>query len=252
MRMKARSDVEVLIEYLRPAKADGKGPAGGLEVVQEEPPGVLAELARDPAAGCVHGREHVAQLVGERGLRHRALADAEHLDRAAQGRVLVLVQRPDHVVGRREVFVAVEPAPGQRHQVRRIQLGVLAVDRDEELDDLVGRQVVEDDRRNLEVLEVVLFGELVEREEAVLPVEGPQDAGLIRQLERARVGAAARGGELESLLRDEEHAARDRRQRPGVGALEVVGDQLVDLLLDDRALEGMLGGRDLPSRGTPS
>ena len=78
--MKARSDVELLIEYLRPANAAGKAARRRLEVVQEEAPRVLAELSGDPAAGRVHRREDVAQLVGERGLGHGALPDPEDLD----------------------------------------------------------------------------------------------------------------------------------------------------------------------------
>ena len=191
--MKARSDVELLIEYLRPANAVGKGPGRGLEVVEEEAARVLAELARDPAAGGVDRGEDVPQLVGERGLGDRALADAEDLDRPLQRGALVLVQRADHVVRGRQVLVAVEAAARERDQVRRVQLRVLAVDGDEELDHLVGREAVENDRRHLEVPQAVLFGQLVEGQEPVLSVQGPEDARLLGELEGAGVGAAAGG-----------------------------------------------------------
>ena len=108
--MKARREVELLIAYLRPANAVGKGPGRRLEVVQEEAAGVLAELAGDPAAGGVDRREDVPQLVGQGRLGDRALADAEDLDRPPQRRALVLVEGADHVVGGRQVFVAVEAA----------------------------------------------------------------------------------------------------------------------------------------------
>src|SRR5262249_15437346 len=88
-------------------------------------------------------------------------------------------------------------------------------------------------------------GELVEGEEAVLPVEGTEDAGLLGELQRTRVGLSGGRRELQPPVGDQEDAPRDRRQRPGIGALEVVGDQLFDLLLDDRPLEGLLGGGDL-------
>ena len=158
--------------------------------------------------------------------------------------MLVLVQRPDDVVSGRQVFVAVEPAPGERDQVRGVQLRVLAVDRDEELHDLVRRQVVEDDGRHLEVLQVVLLGELVEGEQAVLPVQRAQDPRLLGELQGAGFRSPAGGGEFQAPVGDEQHAAGDRRKAPRIGALEVVGDELLDLLLDDRTLVRLLRGRD--------
>ena len=90
----------------------------------------------------------------------------------------------------------------------------------------------------------MLLGELVEGQKAVLAVQGPQDAGVLGKLERPGVAAAAGRGELETAVRDQKDAARDRGEGPRVGALEVVRDELVDLLLDDRPLVGVLGGGD--------
>ena len=132
----------------------------------------------------------------------------------------------------------------KRDQVRRVQLGVLAVDCDEELDDLVRSQVVEDDGGDLEVLQVVLRGELVEGEEAVLSVERAQDPGLLGQLQRPGVRPARGRGELQPAVGNEQDASRNGRQRARVRALEVVRHELFDLLLDDRPLVGMLGSRD--------
>jgi hypothetical protein len=107
---------------------------------------------------------------------------------------------------------------------------VLRVDGDEELDDLVGGQRVEHHGGDLDVGGAAVGHHLVHREQAVLPIEGPQDAALGRDLEHAEHAMAARRGELEPAIRHQEHRARHRGEVPRVGALYVVLDQLGDLL----------------------
>src|SRR5262249_5170564 len=80
---------------------------------------------------------------------------------------------------------------------------------------------------------------------AVLSIEGSEDVGLLWQLQRPGVGPTAPRSELETPIRNQEHASGNGREGAGVGALEVIGDELLDLLLDDRPLKGLLGGASL-------
>ena len=147
-----------------------------LEVVHEEPLRLLAELvALAPGAERLGG-EQLLQLLRERRLRDAPVPDAEQLDLAVERRVLALVQRAHDVVRRGEVLVAVELAARERDQVRRVQPRVLRVDRDEHLHDVIFRQPVEDDGRHREVLAAEVLDVGVQREQAVLSVDGAQDA----------------------------------------------------------------------------
>src|SRR5438093_7676874 len=209
-----------------------------LEVVQEEALRRVAEAVRLPAAEGVERGEDALQLLGKRRLCYPPVPDTEELDLAVERRVRVLVERADDVVARGELLVGVEAPPGQADQVRRVQLRVLGVDGDEQLHHLVRRQAVEDHRRYLHVLGLPGGDQLVERQQAVLAVEGAQHALLGGDLEHAEHAVRAGGGELEAPVRDQQDGARDGGQVPGLGALRVVVDQLGDLLLDDRALVG--------------
>ena len=126
--------------------------------------------------------------------------------------MLVFVQGADDVVRRGEILVAVEAPAGQRDQMGRIQLRVLAVDRDEKLHDLVGRQRVEHDGGHLEILEVVLLGELVEREQTVLAVQRSKNSRVFGQFERSRVGAPAAGHEFQAPVGHQQDASGDGRK----------------------------------------
>src|SRR5438128_186977 len=215
-----------------------------LEVVQEEALRRVAEAIRLPPAEGVERGEDALQLLGERRLRYPPVPDTEELDLAVERRVRVLVERADDVVARGELLVGVEAPPGQADQVRRVQLRVLGVDGDEQLHHLVRRQAVEDYRRYLHVLGLPGCDQLVERQQAVLAVEGAQHALLGGDLEHAEHAVRAGGRELEAPVRDQQDGARDGGQVPGLGALRVVSDQLGDLLLDDRALVGFGARRD--------
>ena len=129
--------------------------------------------------------EQLLQLLRERRLRDAALADAEQLDLAVQRRLVAVVQRADHVVRRGQRFVAIELAARERHQVRRVQPRVLGVDRHEHLDDVIFGEAVEDDRRHRELLVAEAIDVGVQREQAVLAVDGAQDAFALGHLQAA-------------------------------------------------------------------
>src|SRR6266478_5963368 len=243
----------VRVERVATAVADGlqhvghharEGGRDLLEVVQEEALRRVAEAVRLPPAEGVERGEDALQLLGERRLRYPPVPDTEELDLAVERRVRVLVERADDVVARGELLVGVEAPPGQADQVRRVQLRVLGVDGDEQLHHLIRRQAVEDHRRYLHVLGLPGRDQLVERQQAVLAVEGAQHALLGGDLEHAEHAVRAGGRELEAPVRDQQDGARDGGQVPGLGALRVVVDQLGDLLLDDRALVGFGARRD--------
>ena len=146
-RTNARSaDAERML-YLRPFQAAAEDERDLLEVVDEELPGFLVQVARVAAAEDVGG-EQLLQLLRQRRLRDAAAADAEQLDLVVERRVLAVVQRAHDVVRRRQVLVAIQLAARQADQVRRVQPRVLRVDRDEHLDDVIFGQPVEDDRRH--------------------------------------------------------------------------------------------------------
>src|SRR5262249_27367157 len=58
--------------------------------------------------------------------------------------------------------------------------------------------------------------------------------------------------EVEPAVRDQEHRARHGGQGPGVGALDVVVDQLGDLLPDHRTLVGLPALADPPLEQLPA
>ena len=119
----------------------------------------------------------------------RPLPTPEQLDLVVERRVLAIVQRADDVVGRGEVLVAIQLAPGERHQVRRVQPRVLGVDRDEHLDDVIFRQAIEDHRRHREALVAEALDVGVQREQAVLAVDRAEDAFALRHLEQSRAAS---------------------------------------------------------------
>ena len=84
----------------------------------------------------------------------------------------------------------------------------------------------------------------VQREQAVLPVDGAQDAFALRHLQHAERRAALDGLELQRFVARDDDGAGNRRQIPRLAALLVVGDELVDLPADDRALVGLVARRD--------
>ena len=174
----------------------------------------------------------------------RPVADAEQLDLAVERRVFAVVQRADDVVRRREVLVAIELPPRERHEVRRVQPRVLRVDRHEHLDDVIFGQAVEDDRRDGERFVAEPLDVRVQREQAMLPVDGAEDPFALRDLQHAERRAVFDGIELQRLVTRDDDGAGDRRQIPRLAALLVVRDELVDLLADDRALVGLLARRD--------
>ena len=250
--MKARRAAPVLMEYFRPGPRGGEDAGQGLDVVQEEalgPSAQLLDLAR--AAHLLDRLQEVHDLLGEGRLAHPAAPGAEHLDLAVQGRRLVLVQRADHVVGEGLVGVGVELAPGQADDVRRVQPRVLGVDGDEQLDDLARVERVEEDGRHLDAEVVAALAQPVQREQAVLAVEDAQDPVLLRDLQETEVVMAGHGREGEAPLRGDDHGAGNGGERRGVLALAVVGDQLVDLAPDDRALVGRLALADPPLETVP-
>ena len=163
----------------------------------------------------------------------------------------MLVQRADDVVAGRELLVRVEAPPREADQVRRVQLRVLGIDRDEELDHLVGREPVEDDGGDLHVLRLARHDQLVEGKETVLPVERAQHALLRRDLQHPQDPMGARGRELEPPVGDQQDGTRDRRQVPGLGTLPVVLDQIRDLLADDGPLVRLRAGGDPPFEELP-
>ena len=125
-----------------------------------------------------------------------------------------------------------------------VELRVLGVDRDEELDHLVGGDTVEDDRGHLHVLGLSRRDHLVEGEQPVLAVERAQHPFVSRDLQYAKYAMRAGRRELEPAVRYEQHRPRDGGQVPDLGALVVVVDQLADLLPDHGALVGLGAGGD--------
>ena len=174
----------------------------------------------------------------------RPWPDAEQLDLAEQRRILAVVERADDVVGRGEAFVAIELAARQRHEMRRIQPRVLRVDGDEHLHDVILGEPVEDHGRNGERLAAEPLDVSVQREQAVLTVDGAQNAFALRHLQHADRCAFGRRFEAERLVARDDHRAGNRRQVARLAALLVVLDQLVDLAADDLPLVGLVAGGD--------
>ena len=143
--------------------------------------------------------EQLLELLRQRRLGDAAAADAEQLDLAVERRILAIVERADDVVRRGEAFVAIELAARQRHEVRRVQPRVLRVDRDEHLDDVIFGKPVEDDRRNGERLAAEALDVGVQRQQAVLAVDGAQDALALRHLQACRRVAPGSTGSNRSV-----------------------------------------------------
>ena len=152
--------------------------------------------------------------------------------------------RAHHVVRRGERFVAIQLAARERHQVRRVEARVLGVDRHEHLDDVIFGNAIEDDRRHGERLVAEAIDVGVQRQQAVLAVDGAQDAFALRHLQAADPRAAFGRLEAQLLVARDDHGAGNRRQVARLAALLVVLDQLVDLLADDLALIRLLVRRD--------
>src|SRR3989449_10901680 len=152
-----------------------EGGREGLDGVQEEALGPAPQLLQlAAAADLLDGLEEVHDLFGQRGLAHAATPGAEHLDLAVEWRGVVLVERTDHVVSERLVRVGVELAARQADDVRRVQPGVLRVDRDEELDDLAGVERVEQHRRALDGHGLARLRKALQREKPMLAIQHPQ------------------------------------------------------------------------------
>src|SRR5262249_57390787 len=91
----------------------------------------------------------------------------------------------------------------------------------------------------------------VERQEAVLAVEDAEPAGLLGDLERAQVAVVADRLEGQALVRGHDHRAGDGRQLSRLAAIREVGDQLLDLSPDDRALVGIRALSDATLQDVP-
>ena len=170
-----------------------------LEVVDEELLRILVHVAA--AARCKGvGGEQLLQLLRERRLRDPAAADAEQLDLVVERRILAIVERPDDVVRRGQVLVAVQLPAREAHQMRRVQPRVLRVDRHEHLDDVILGQPVEDDRRHAEVLAGEAVDVRVQREQAVLAVDRAEDPLALGHLQDADARVVTRRLKRELLV----------------------------------------------------
>src|SRR6266480_2471421 len=216
-----------------------------LDVVQEESLRALADLLDLAAAAeLLDGVEKIHDLLGEGRLAHAPAPGAEHLDLAVERRSVVLVERADHVVREGLVRVRVELAAREADDVRRVQARVLGVDRHEQLDDLARVERVEEDGRHLDGDGLARLAERVECQETVLTVEHAQHAVLLGDLQEPEIVVTRDRSEGEPLLGGDDDGAGDRGQRPGVLALPVVHDELVDLPPNDRPLVGGLALAD--------
>src|SRR5436190_3724425 len=102
-----------------------------LEVIDEEFLRLFVDVARAAAGEHAALGEELLQLLRERRLRDAAAADAQQLDFIVERRVLAIVERTRDVVSRRQRFVPIQLPAREADQVRRVQPGVLRVDRDE-------------------------------------------------------------------------------------------------------------------------
>ena len=107
-----------------------------------------------------------------------------------QRRILLVVERSNHVVRRRQRVVAVQLAARQADQMRRVQPRVLRVDRHKHLHDVVFGHTVEDDRRHGEIVVADVVDVRVQREQAVLAVDRAKDSFALRHLQTPDRGAA--------------------------------------------------------------
>ena len=86
---------------------------------------------------------------------------------------------------------------------------MLRVDGDEHLDDVIFRHAIENDRRHGERLVAEMIDVGVQREQAVLAVDGAQDAFAFRHLEASDPRSAFDRFETELLVARDDHRARD-------------------------------------------
>ncbi len=129
---------------------------------------------------------------------------------------------------------------------------MLGVDGHEDLDDVIFGQSIENDRRHVEDVEAELLDVVVEREQAMLAVDGAQDALTLGDLQDAEARpVVAQRLELQRFLRRDDHRPGDRGQVAGLAALLVVLHQLLDLLADDLALIRLLVGGNAPLQQVP-
>ena len=140
--------------------------------------------------------------------------------------------------------VLVQLAAGEADEVRRVQSRVLGVDGDEHLDDVVFRQSIENDGRDGELLVLHVVDIRVQRQETMLPVDGPKDPFPFGHLQTSDRGAGLDRFERQLLVTGNDDSAGNRRQVASLTALLVVLHEFVDLSPDDLSLIGFLARRD--------
>jgi hypothetical protein len=128
---------------------------------------------------------------------------------------------------------------------------MLRIDRHEHLDDVILGEAIEDDRRDGEALVAEALDVGVQREQAMLAVDGAKDPLALRDLQEAERRVGLDRLELQRFVTRDDDGAGDRRQVPGLAALLVVGDELVDLPPDDRALVGLFARGDAALQQIP-
>ncbi|MEK7219784.1 MAG: hypothetical protein AAB253_01225 [candidate division NC10 bacterium] len=77
----------------------------------------------------------------------------------------------------------------------------------------------------------------MQRQQAMLPVQNPEDARLLRDQELADASAGPAGFEFQPALRDHDHGPGYRRKILRVAAVLVVLEQLLDLPPNEGPLE---------------
>ena len=97
-------------------------------------------------------------------------------------------------MGKGLIRVGIELAPGQADDVRRVQAGVLGVDRHEQFYDLAGVERVEEDRRYFHAEPVTTLTESVQGEQPVLPIENTEHAVLFGNLQETEIVVASHRG----------------------------------------------------------
>jgi hypothetical protein len=91
----------------------------------------------------------------------------------------------------------------------------------------------------------------VQGQEAMLTVDGAQDPLPLRNLESANPRILAGGLEPERFIARDDHRSGNGREIPGLAALFVVLNELVDLPADDLALIGLVVGRNAALEQVP-
>ena len=153
-----------------PGTAEDQGDL--LEIVHEKLLRILVEVSGFSRPTESIRRKELLELLGQRRLGHATTADTEQLDLVIERRVLAIIERPHHVVSRGEIFITVQLAARQAHQVRCVQPSVLGVDGDEHLNDMVLRQTIEHDGRYAEILALKPIDVGMQRQETMLTVDG--------------------------------------------------------------------------------